>query len=239
MDKVEMYGLRQSFFPLTDFGPIEAPSDNLNLMDGRPFSHFLIVDISGEEFEAPSRFVNLAIQAKGKGYDRLYIPIFINSSYTRDISMAGTILNYFGGVSWQERLRGVKTSKGEFYYGMPGLLLDKNFRILFLTTVTVRVNGSSTTLVRAACRIPYEVFERQDELIPKTIYKKFIPMYAVSPIHKIEPLIGGGNVDFDQKADIIIGIGANVMFTPELPKPTTATDEEYHRIIKNNLTFLE
>ena len=214
-------------------------SVTLNLVDGKPFSHFLIIDISGEEFEAPAYFINLAIQAKRDGYNKLCIPMFVNSTFSKELSMVPTILNYFSTCSWSERLKVVKTKKDELYYGMPGLLLDKDFKILFLTTVTVRVHEDSITLTKASCRIPYEIFERQDELMPKAIYKKLIPMYATSTIPFISPVSGiTDRLSLrNRKADIIIGTGTDIMFTPVLPQPSTANDEEYHRLIRNNINL--
>lgn len=234
MDKVEDFALFRSFVPWHNISPRDVY--NMDVERAGIFRNFLSIDLRGDVFEVPSIYTKLAMECKFKGYDRLVIPLFVGSDYIRPVSMAGSILDYLGKTGWSERLRGVRTSKGEIYYGCSGLILDKDFKPLFVATFTISYTDSMFEIQQANCRIPHRVFSIQEDILPKTIYKKFIPLYGTTPINVSLGLPEYlRNSQVQKQVEIKIGIGANIVFSSNVPKPSDATDEEFRSIIRDNI----
>lgn len=226
MDVVEDFALLTSFCPWGNYDPTDGPRA---LIDSGLFRHFLSVNMEGDTFEVPAVLAKMAFDLKRRGFKKLVVPLF-TSDACRDASMVNNILKYLGRADFTDRLRGVRTSKGELYYGCPGLLLDKDFQPLFVTTVVINSEGG---IISLNCRIPHCVFERQDELIPKAIYKKFIPLYGTTAATVRLPNCPAASMA--KKVEIKIGMGANIVFHSNVPRPSNATEEDFMRILRDNV----
>lgn len=226
MDVVEDFALLTSFSPWRDYDPA---SSSRALIDSGLFRHFLSVNMEEDTFEVPAVLAKMAFDLKREGFKKLVVPLF-TSDTCRDASMVNSILKYLGRADFTDRLRGVRASKGELYYGCPGLLLDKDFQPLFVTTVVINSEGE---IISLNCRIPHCIFERQDELIPKAIYKKFIPLYGTTAA-TASPL-ARSTTGVTKKVEIKIGMGANIVFHSNVPRPSNATEEDFMRILRDNV----
>lgn len=234
MDKVECYALRSSFTPLLNVTP-HPDSTGIDVEDSGVFRRFISVDISGDVFEVPAAFAELAVRVKSEGYTKLVIPLYVGSNWIRPLSMTASILQYFGAATWDNRLHSVRTSKNEVYYGAKGLILDKDFMPLFVTTLVIENKEDGLRLKQANCRIPYTVFQRQDETLPKAIYKKLIPLYGTTPLITTISIMGRTYNVEQNMVEVKIGMGANIVFSSNVPKPSDATDEEFRKILKDNV----
>lgn len=229
MDVVEDFALLTSFSPWRHYDPINGPGA---LIDSGLFRHFLSVNMKEDTFETPAVLAKMAFMLKREGFDKLVVPLFATDN-CRDASMVNSILKYLGRADFIDRLRGVRTSKGELYYGCPGLLLDKDFQPLFVTTVVINSEGG---IVSLNCRIPHCIFERQDELIPRAIYKKFIPLYGTT--EAVANSLGLSANTVTKKVEIKIGMGANIVFHSNVPRPSNATEEDFMKILRDNADSL-
>lgn len=229
MNVVEDFALLTSFSPWRNYDPCDG---NGALIDSGLFRHFLSVNMKEDTFETPVVLAKMAFELKRRGFDKLVVPLFSRDT-CRDASVVNSILKCLGRADFYDRLRGVRTSKGELYYGCPGLLLDKDFQPLFVTTVVVNSEGG---IVSLNCRIPHYIFERQDELIPKAIYKKFIPLYGTTEATAYPPSWATGTVT--GKVEIKIGMGANIVFHSNVPRPSNATEEDFMKILRDNADSL-
>lgn len=227
MDKVEQY-LQASFQPYLTYQPSEGA-----ILNGH-FNRFVSINLKGNDFEVPAAYAIVAIMVKNAGYDKLVLPLYTNQTSLYRASLAGNILNQFRQTEFGARLCGVITSKGEIYYGARGLILDKDKMPLSVATLKLHCDAGQYYVNGAAWRIPYSVFERQEEVMPKLIYKKIIPALATTPVGDInwgeEPIIR----EFS-KADIEIGMGADIVLCSNIPKPSSVSEEEFTRIVRANL----
>lgn len=76
-------------------------------------------------------------------------------------------------------LHKVVTNKGSVYYGTSGLILDEEFNVLLIILLRIRKNveTSETYLRGIELRVSPLVFQRQEDLVCKSIIKEIIPIY--------------------------------------------------------------
>lgn len=239
MDKIEEFALFQAFKAYSSSvygGRIEVLPGKY--LEGETFTKFISIDLTGDLFEIPALYVLPALHVRNLGYDKLVIPLDLSSTSFKKISMASSILYSVGAFTHSNGLLKIITSKENIYYGNRGIILDENFNPLFLTTYVIEKADTNSYKVRQVnCRVPHEVFQRQDEVIPKTIYKKLIPLYGVSTF-QIPYIPGPGNfINFSavNKVQVIIGEMPEIIVNSNTPEPSSATDEEFARILRDNI----
>lgn len=234
MDKVEHFAF-DSFWDEKGYDIIEK-LHFANLENGRVFSHLMSIDISGDTFEVPLFARSLAVNAKRKGYTEVVIPMFNNTSFgltTR--KMAGVILYSFLNTKFINRLSGIISASGHIYYGCPGLILDENFNPLFMLTVQVSFGNGNARATKCICRIPQSVLSHQDELIPKTIYKKIIPLYCTQSLNVVR-LDGITQRHLKgQYVEVILHSSPSIILSPNLPTPEGITDDVFDRILNEEI----
>ena len=101
-----------------------------------------------------------------------------SNGHIKRCSSADTILKYFGAIpQYVGRLAKVITSKGELYYGRPGLIFDKDFNaLLFGTSVVYRTEGSTGfTVKRNILHVHPKVFTDDSGILNRNILKKALP----------------------------------------------------------------
>lgn len=234
MDKVEQFAF-YSFWNEISYGPVDT-LDFANLENGRVFSHLMSIDISKDSFEVPLFARSLALAAKRNGYTEVVIPMFNNTSYGLITKkMAGVILYSFLHTMPTERLSGVKSASGHIYYGCPGLILDENFNPLLMLTMQVSYVDGNAIADKCICRIPQSVLSRQSELIPKTIYKKIVPLYCTNPLNHVR--LNGINQTHlvGQHVEVILHSSPSIVLSPVLPTPEGITDDVFDRILNEEI----
>jgi len=200
-----------------------------------PLRHFITVDISGTDFEVPVILADYISSLKRAGYTEAVFP-FSDNIYTMEKkSVRGVINALCSGIVYD--IPEIQVRENEIYRGCYGLILDKESNPLLLLTVKLHFNAetNSCKATKCICRIPSSIMERQDELIPKTIYKKVIPLLATTYIGNV--YIEGvrqSSVSY-KKVDIIMSTDCNVVFHTVAPKPSDANDETFNNIIKKAL----
>lgn len=234
MDKVEQYAF-ESLSMVRSYPHIDGVAWS-NLENGRLFSHLLSVDISGNVFEIPVFLADLAREAKIKGVTEIVLPMFNNYAYGLiNRKMAGTILHDFMRTRFNQRLTGVKSNSGNIYYGCPGLILDENFEPLFMLTFRLQYDPETRAIqvLKCICRVPQSVLSRQEELIPKTIYKKLIPLYCTTPARVVRLNGSAQSLVSGKKVEVILDSNPSIIVSPILPRPEQATDETFDRILSD------
>lgn len=234
MDKVEQFAFNP-FWVEKSYGTVDG-LNFANLENGRVFSHLMSIDISKDSFEVPLFARSLALTAKKKGYTEVVIPMFNNTSFGLIArKMAGTILYSFLNTKFTERLSGIKSASGHIYYGCPGLILDENFNPLLMLTMKVSYVNGDAIADKCICRIPQSVLSRQDELIPKTIYKKIVPLYCTKPLTHVR-LDGIAQLHLNgQHVEVILHSSPSIMLAPVLPTPDGITDDVFNRILNEEI----
>lgn len=179
----------------------------------------------------------------------------------RDIETVSFILTRQNGVRTQRRLvRGafsdfnrayqcggiseVTMSNGTQYYGLPGAIFDSDFNLLMLMSskIDIRHTGSRVTayILQHICRISPAVFQRQDNIIEKTIIKKVIPFCASHEVTSNEYLLRQDCFDCEEVTGKVISVfiddTINEKFIRRIipPKISDFTEENIHEILVRN-----
>lgn len=233
MDKVEEFAFNS--FAIRRYSDPLRTLQYSNLENGRVFSHILSVDISGDSFEVPVFASELAFNAKLSGYSEVAIPLFNNSSHGLvQKKMVGSILKDFMNINLTKRLLGVEVSNGHIYYGCPGLILDENFNPLLMTTFQID-SKTKEGVVKCICRISQSVLSRQDESIPKAIYKKIVPLYCTKTLDFI--WFNNHRVRSVERnfVEVIFCSSPGIVVSPVLPTPEGITDDVFDKILNEEL----
>lgn len=201
------------------------------------FPAFLEVDISGDKFEVPTPLIYYVVSAKKAGYTKLVYNLVNGADSigrrTFHKKTINAILKQFNDAHRNGmRLAHVITSKGLHYYGCPGMIFNKNYEPLMLSTFEVEYDAFQNTihLSHPRCRLSYKVFEDASEIIEKTIIKQAIPCYANTgiTIH-----YNGENFGYHIPVEVIIGHMGSMIVKPTAPTLSTANTTTFNNIIAN------
>lgn len=137
---------------------------------------------SGDVFEVPSLINNLTTQidTRDKLFGEHVVPLTVIGSQAR--RTADSVFKYFFQISrrsYQDYL-GLKkaiTSKGEVYYGAPGLILNSNFEPIAIGLSEYTVLNDSLVLNRHVLKVSPNVFTSEG-LLEKVIIKRLIPFFT-------------------------------------------------------------
>lgn len=135
-------------------------------------------------------------------------------------------------------IRGVNMANGGVYYGIPGVIFDEDFSILFMMTSTLSIDreNKETFITRHNCRISPRVFQRADFTIEKAIIKKVIPFCATHIVDGRDyPYIGSpGKADGTNIKIIIDDIDQDFIQTTVAPK-ISDTQDMFQKVLKDNI----
>lgn len=107
--------------------------------------------------------------------------------------------------------------KGEMYYGLPGLIFDKNLRPLMYCYLDSVINISKEILVKdIVCAIDPTVLNK-DTIMSKFIMKEFIPEFLRTSKSTIKRYSKGDFVD-DINIKVEIGDLSKFFYKPQEPK---------------------
>lgn len=138
----------------------------------------------------------------------------------------------------------VTMSNGTIYYGLPGAIFDSNFNLLMLMSskIDIRVTESVTIayILQHICRISPAVFQRQDNIIEKTIVKKVIPFCASHEVTPSEYILRQDCFDCEEVTgktiSVFIDDTINEKFIRRIvpPRISDFTEENIHEILVRN-----
>lgn len=170
---------------------VTSVSPDVDLGRNNLFRIFLRVDLSGTEIEFPTitgkdsrDTITFNIRNENK-IDDIAIPLFeTQSHYER--RTANSIFRLFQSMRDSDRLLKVITNKGEVYYGNKGLILDKDFNILFLTTIQGSIHENRLVYTKARVYIHPKVFGSEG-LLEKGLIKTVIPAFTTTGVETSMP----------------------------------------------------
>lgn len=205
------------------------------------FSHFLKVDLTEKRIEVPifmrnlvtNVIVNNKISCK---YNQAICPLFHNRVSTRS-TFDSIIKTFFESVSLANRICKNVSSKGDIFYGTRGLILDKDFNILFLCTLTYDyIQGDDRGYLdfdKLNIYINPSVFLDNKETIPKGIINKLIPYYVSRDISVREEYSRQSKV---LKPQILIEDVTNrFIVSPTKPVPGVTSNDSINEFLVDHI----
>ena len=194
-------------------------SAHSNFISKDCFQHLLCVDISKDTFEVPIILRNAALSAKYNGCSEICMPIMNNNveSVISRRTVSPIMRDFLNSTPLS--IQAVVTSKGERYYGCPGLILDQDYNPLLVLTCEFFNN----TLTKYRCRISNDVFSHRDKLIEKTIFKKILPTLATE------------YASFDSRFDGVFVGNINLIVKPIVPTPNKDVNKDINKFLIDNI----
>lgn len=216
MDIVEQF--IQNGFLIRDTTMIST-SSHMVIEDGM-LDKFITCDISGDTFEVPALVAAAAISMR----DINNLGIKIAPAFTEEKRTVRAMLNLIMRASARSTFSLCKITHGQLaYYALPGIILDKDKNILCMCNKVIDRNSDSH-YVKSIFRVSPEVFAHPDNIIEKTIIKKFIP--TCSSIR----LYTQGTIS---KVTTIIEDCSN--WVTHLKKPSPTVNEDLNNILKQSV----
>ena len=138
--------LTRVFFGYDDTAVSDVSNTETTLDNHNAFNRLFVIDVSSNEIEVPV-FARSVVESVVRGKlefpyishaSKIVIPMYVNT-YNMAARTADSIMNiFFSRTNFNQRLQKITTNKGEVYYGGKGIILDKDFNILFLCTIVCR-----------------------------------------------------------------------------------------------------
>lgn len=168
MDIVEQF-IRNGF--LIRDASIVSNYINHTMVEDGVLEKFITCDISGNIFEVPAVLSATAISMN----DINNLGIKLIPRYTAEKRTVRAMLNFIIRASTRGEFSICKITHGQLtYYALPGILLDKDKNILCMCNKVVD-RSSDSPYIKNIFRVSPEVFAHPNNIIEKTIIKKFIP----------------------------------------------------------------
>ena len=221
---------------------IETTLDNHNA-----FNRLFVIDVSSDEIEVPV-FAKSAVESVVRDrlefpyvshVNKIIIPMYVNT-YTQSRRTADSIVGeFFSRVNFNQRLQKVVTNKGEVYYGGKGIILDKDFNILFLCTLACRRTEYGGRQVmsyyKPIIHVSPQVFLRGEGLIEKSILKKSSPFDIAQnsdPVRAETDLFS--DIPEGTKPQILSDDVSKLIENPLKPTPQKCSDDMLNQILVDN-----
>lgn len=140
--------------------------------------------------------------------DKIIIPIELNATYIKEVKTIDSALKYIfdsGGTI----IESVK-NKNEIFYGNKHLLLDSNFRILFMSCITIDFSSTNYQVKDFTIKIRPSLLVNQHTNVEKAIMKKLLPYYITTAYnhpylsYKGMTYTGAPSVSFEPLSNITI-----------------------------------
>lgn len=192
------------------------------------FQYYLKIPLEGDTIEVPAIAKRAAVFAKLDGYKNLIIPLVKTQRGFLERRQSSRMLKDFsrqgGRVS---ELVGVKSTKGDKYYGMPGIICDEDMHLIVLCTCVIDINTEHRLgFVRKinAC-FDYSVFENTDKILEKTFYRQFMSSIRNVVIDKYM-VTDGPTITYsahlkESLSVVIENIDSRFKVKPDIPIPGT------------------
>lgn len=219
MDIVEQF-IRNGF--LIRDTSINSSSRNYIETEGGELNKFITCDISGNTFEVPALVAAAAVSMR----DINNLGIKLMPVHTEEKRTVRAMLNFVIRASARSTFSLCRITHGQLtYYALPGILLDKDKNILCMCNKVVD-RSSDSHYVKNIFRVSPEVFAHPDNIIEKTIIKKFIP--TCSSIQILDSYEVGYS-----KITTIIEDCSN--WVTHLRKPSPTVNEDLNNILKQSV----
>lgn len=204
------------------------------------FSYYIKCSLEGDTIEVPALAKAAAVEAKLSGYKNLIIPLVPNPGRMIERRQAARMLRDFSREGSLCELKGVKSPRGNKYYGMPGIICDEEMHLLVLCTCVIDIDEANHVgLIKKvnAC-LDYALFEYTDRILEKTFYHQYLKTIRDIYINYM-PRVGniGISPDIQRTMSVIIeDIDARFKETPPVPFPGS----DFERSINDSLReFIE
>lgn len=234
--------LRYDDTTVSDVTNTETTLDNHNV-----FNRLFVIDVSSDEIEVPvfaRSVVEFMVKSKLEfpyinHASKIVIPMYVNT-YNQLRRTADSIVNdFFSRVNFNQRLQKVTTNKGEVYYGGKGIILDKDFNILFLCTIVCRrmEHGGRQVMsyYKPVIHVSPQVFLRGKGLVNKSILKKIIPFYISHNIDSVSThAYFRSDIPEGTKPQILIDDVSKFIENPTKPTPQKCSDDVLNQILADN-----
>ena len=196
------------------------------------FGNILTADVKKQGlFEIPTLIEN-KVSDGISNCDTIYMPIGHTTGIIQKRSVSPILLSF---DIQSTMLATINTSKDERYYGCRGLILNSEFKIIFITTVEGYINSDGNFKpVRHICRIPPRTFINTSGLLEKAICKKFIP-YLTSL--NIKLYYDGFQYEY-KKPTIIIEDCDRFLIKPTVPTAIPNLNEALNDVVVNNINLI-
>ena len=227
---------------LTDVTNIETTLDNHNA-----FNKLFVIDVSSDEIEIPV-FAKSAVESVIRDnlkYPEIYhvnkivIPMYVNAYTSSKRTADSIVVDFFSKTNFNQRLQKIVTNKEEVYYGNKGIILDKDFNILFLCTLACKKieyrNRQLMSYYKPIIHVSPQVFLRSDSLIDKSILKKIIPFYVLQDISVSTNIGFVDDIPEGTKPQILIDDVSKLIETPVKPTPQKYSDDVLNQILVDNV----
>ena len=227
---------------LTDVTNMETTLDNHNA-----FNKLFVIDVSSDEIEIPV-FAKSAVESVIRDnlkYPEIYhvnkivIPMYVNAYTSLKRTADSIVLDFFSKTNFNQRLQKIVTNKEEVYYGNKGIILDKDFNILFLCTLACKKieykNRQLMSYYKPIIHVSPQVFLRSDSLIDKSILKKIIPFYVSQNISVSTNIGFVDDIPEGTKPQILIDDVSKLIETPVKPTPQKYSDDALNQILVDNV----
>ena len=203
-------------------------------LDGTVLNGFssrdLVCDVnSTEQFEIPACMYNIVRREIRENQYSSFRAVYTLSvaDLERNISGPDAIIRYFSGYSaGRGRLRKVITSRGEIYYGNPGIIMDKDFNILLLITAIVRMTPERDEVLKTKVYFSPRVFTDESLSLNKALARKALPFMLSLPINQYgEPTL----------AEVSIDDCSRFVHTVSKPVGSIPSQESFCEVLKDNI----
>ena len=193
-----------------------------------PTSLAFTLDFSSGSCHIPIFCVNKALQwyeSNDKKALEAVIPLSV-TRHGRQCSGAETMLKHFVRFYNDSRIAQVFTPKGEVYYGTNGIILDKDFNPLLLTTVEVFPNGEDYRYGGITAHLHPRVFTDDASLLNKHLAKKGICCFLTQNLNTLgDP--GSIKVEIDDCSKFL-----RKAIKPDLQK---SFDTDIRKLLRDNI----
>ena len=196
------------------------------------FGNILTADVKKQGlFEIPALIEN-KISDGISDCDTIYMPIGHTSSIMSKRSVSPILFSFY---QQSATLATISTSKDERYNGCRGLILNSEFKIIFITTVEGYINSDGNfNPVRYICRIPPRTFINTNGLLEKAIYMKFIPYLA-----SLDIIIYYDGLHYEyKKPTIIVEDCDRFLVKPTVPTAIPNLNEALNDVVVNNINLI-
>lgn len=220
MDIVEQF-IRNGF--LIRDTSINSSSRNYIETEGGELNKFITCDISGNTFEVPALVAAAAVSMR----DINNLGIKLMPVHTEEKRTVRAMLNLVIRASARSVFSLCKITHGQLtYYALPGILLDKDKNILCMCNKVVNRSDDRPHYIKNIFRVSPEVFAHPDNIIEKTIIKKFIP--TCSSIQMLDSC----GVNYSKIITIIEDCSN---WVTHLKKPSPTVNEDLNNILKQSV----
>lgn len=212
------------------------------------FNRLFVIDVSSDEIEVPifaKSAVEYVVEDKLKfpyisHASKIVIPMYVNTDNITARTADNIINIFFSKTNFNKRLQKITTSKGEVYYGGKGIILDKDFNILFLCTIVCRkmeYRGIQVmSYYKPMIHIGPQVFLRSGSLINNAILKKVIPFYMSYSINSVGTHdYFMDNIPNRTKPQILIDDVNKFIENPTKPTPQKCSDDVLNQLLMDNV----